>query len=151
MGGEWPYNAAIRFRFTTLRRNPARHRTVRHRLTRRRHDYTDLAFDCQLRRPGRGEPRAHAMLKHLPSRAAVALFWLLHFLPLPILAFLGESLGTLLYQFGVRRRSPDGLQAWCRDCRREYQRAYAQVLHPVDAFFKRDADQPRQRADNGRH
>ena len=28
-------------------------------------------------------------------------------------------------EFGVRRRSPDGLQAWCRDCRREYQRDYA--------------------------
>lgn len=44
------------------------------------------------------------MLRRLPSRAAVALFWLLHFLPLPVLARLGESLGTLLYQFGVRRR-----------------------------------------------
>lgn len=29
-------------------------------------------------------------------------------------------------EFGLRRRSPDGLQAWCRDCRREYQRVYAQ-------------------------
>ncbi|MBO6805898.1 hypothetical protein [Thalassospira sp.] len=27
-------------------------------------------------------------------------------------------------EFGLRRRSPDGLQAWCRDCRREYQRDY---------------------------
>ena len=30
------------------------------------------------------------------------------------------------FEFGLRRRSPDGLQAWCRDCRREYQRVYAQ-------------------------
>ena len=29
-------------------------------------------------------------------------------------------------EFGLRRRSPDGLQAWCRDCRREYQRSYSQ-------------------------
>ena len=28
-------------------------------------------------------------------------------------------------EFGIRSRSPDGLQAWCRDCRREYQRDYA--------------------------
>ena len=32
-----------------------------------------------------------------------------------------------------------------------YQRANTQVLHPVDAFLKRDADQPRQRSDNGGH
>ena len=29
-------------------------------------------------------------------------------------------------EFGLRRRSPDGLQSGCRDCRRENQRAYAQ-------------------------
>ena len=29
-------------------------------------------------------------------------------------------------EFGRRRLSPDGRQTWCRDCRREYQRAYAQ-------------------------
>ena len=28
-------------------------------------------------------------------------------------------------EFGTRHRSVDGLQAWCRDCLREYQREYA--------------------------
>jgi KDO2-lipid IV(A) lauroyltransferase len=38
------------------------------------------------------------------SRLAVALFWLLHWLPLPVLARLGEATGELLYRFaGVRR------------------------------------------------
>ena len=44
------------------------------------------------------------MLKHALSRAAVAVFWLLHFLPLPILARLGEGLGEVLYRLGTRRR-----------------------------------------------
>ena len=44
------------------------------------------------------------MLKRALSRAAVAVFWLLHFLPLPILARLGEGLGEVLYRFGARRR-----------------------------------------------
>jgi KDO2-lipid IV(A) lauroyltransferase len=39
------------------------------------------------------------------SRLAVALFWLLHWLPLPLLAPLGSGLGALLYLVGgVRRR-----------------------------------------------
>ena len=44
------------------------------------------------------------MLKRALSHAAVAVFWLLHFLPLPILARLGEGLGALLYRIGARRR-----------------------------------------------
>jgi KDO2-lipid IV(A) lauroyltransferase len=38
------------------------------------------------------------------SRAAVALLWLLHFLPLPLLAALGRGLGLLLYRFAKKRR-----------------------------------------------
>lgn len=44
------------------------------------------------------------MLSRIFSRFAVALFWLLHFLPLPILAGLGRGLGLLLYQLVGRRR-----------------------------------------------
>ncbi len=38
------------------------------------------------------------------SRLGIALFWLLHWLPLPVLARLGEGVGLLLYVFAVRRR-----------------------------------------------
>jgi KDO2-lipid IV(A) lauroyltransferase len=38
------------------------------------------------------------------SRLAVALFWLLHWLPLPVLARLGEATGELLYRFAGARR-----------------------------------------------
>lgn len=44
------------------------------------------------------------MAKRLLSHAAVALFWLLHFLPLPLLAALGRGLGRLLLTLGKRRR-----------------------------------------------
>ncbi len=44
------------------------------------------------------------MLSRLFSRFAVALFWLLHFLPLPMLAGLGCGLGRLLYHLAGRRR-----------------------------------------------
>ena len=44
------------------------------------------------------------MAKRLLSHAAVALFWLLHFLPLPLLATLGRALGRLLLALGKRRR-----------------------------------------------
>ncbi len=37
------------------------------------------------------------------SRLGVALFWLLHWLPLPVLARLGEGVGLLLYVFAIRR------------------------------------------------
>jgi KDO2-lipid IV(A) lauroyltransferase len=45
------------------------------------------------------------MLRHLPSRLLVLLFWLLHFLPLPALAAVGDGLGRLLGLFGRRRRN----------------------------------------------
>ena len=38
------------------------------------------------------------------SRAAVALLWLLHFLPLTLLAPLGRGLGALLFRFAKKRR-----------------------------------------------
>ncbi|MBW7901192.1 MAG: lipid A biosynthesis acyltransferase [Rhodocyclaceae bacterium] len=38
------------------------------------------------------------------SRAAVALLWLLHFLPLALLAPLGRGLGALLFRFARKRR-----------------------------------------------
>mgnify|MGYP000887719237 CR=1 FL=1 len=44
------------------------------------------------------------MLTRRPSLLAVALLWLLHLLPLPLLAPLGRALGSLLYRFGRRRR-----------------------------------------------
>ena len=45
----------------------------------------------------------------LRSQTAVAAFWLLHFLPLPILAGLGRSLGLVLYHFAGRRRKIVGI------------------------------------------
>lgn len=44
------------------------------------------------------------MLRRALSHGAIALFWLLHFLPLPVLARVGQGLGALLYRFGGRRR-----------------------------------------------
>jgi KDO2-lipid IV(A) lauroyltransferase len=44
------------------------------------------------------------MPKRALSHIAVGLFWLLHFLPLPVLAFIGQDLGSLLYLFAGRRR-----------------------------------------------
>ena len=41
------------------------------------------------------------MLKRALSHGTVAVFWLLHFLPLPVLARLGEGLGLLLYGCGA--------------------------------------------------
>jgi len=37
-------------------------------------------------------------------RFSVFLMWLLHFLPLPVLAWFGNALGMLLYAFGAERR-----------------------------------------------
>jgi len=54
------------------------------------------------------------MLSRLFSPPAVALLWLLHFLPLRILAFLGRGLGRLLYYLARRRRMIATLNlAWC--------------------------------------
>lgn len=47
---------------------------------------------------------ASAMLKRLPSQLAVALLWLLHWLPLPVLAGIGRGLGSLLYCVADRRK-----------------------------------------------
>ena len=44
------------------------------------------------------------MLRRTLSHGAIALFWMLHFLPLPLLARVGQSLGTLLFHLGGRRR-----------------------------------------------
>lgn len=44
------------------------------------------------------------MLKKLLSLFAVALLWLLHFLPLSVLSGLGRGLGQLLFLFGRTRR-----------------------------------------------
>ena len=44
------------------------------------------------------------MLKNLLSLFAVALLWLLHFLPLAVLAHLGNGLGRLLFRLGRERR-----------------------------------------------
>lgn len=43
-------------------------------------------------------------MAYLFSLPLVALLWLLHFLPLPLLAWLGRRLGDLLYCFGRDRR-----------------------------------------------
>ena len=44
------------------------------------------------------------MLSRLPSHLAVALFWLLHWLPLPVLAVLGQIVGEFFYRFASNRR-----------------------------------------------
>ncbi len=44
------------------------------------------------------------MLSRIFSYLAVALLWLLHFLPLPVLAFIGRGLGRLFYYIAGRRR-----------------------------------------------
>jgi Kdo2-lipid IVA lauroyltransferase/acyltransferase len=43
-------------------------------------------------------------LRDLPSQLLVALLWLLHWLPLPLLAVLGNGLGLLLYAVLAQRR-----------------------------------------------
>lgn len=43
-------------------------------------------------------------LRHSSAWLAVALLWLLHWLPLPIQAALGHGLGTLLYRLASKRR-----------------------------------------------
>lgn len=44
------------------------------------------------------------MLQKCLSYPVVALFWLLHFLPLPVLAAIGRRLGSLLFFVGRKRR-----------------------------------------------
>ncbi len=44
-------------------------------------------------------------MKQLPARALLGLLWLLHGLPLPVLAALGRGLGSVLHVFGRARRA----------------------------------------------
>jgi KDO2-lipid IV(A) lauroyltransferase len=44
------------------------------------------------------------MVKHLGPRLLVATLWLLHWLPLGVLAFFGRGFGALLHAFGRHRR-----------------------------------------------
>lgn len=45
-----------------------------------------------------------AQLRHISAQAAVLLLWLLHFLPLPLLAALGHGIAGLLYRTASKRR-----------------------------------------------
>ncbi len=54
------------------------------------------------------------MLNRFPSLLAVVALWLLHFLPLPILAPLGRGLGLILfYAVGRRRKIATVNLSWC--------------------------------------
>lgn len=54
------------------------------------------------------------MLSSLYSLPVAALLWLLHFLPLPLLAAIGRGLGKLLMLFGRKRRAVVALNLrWC--------------------------------------
>jgi KDO2-lipid IV(A) lauroyltransferase len=54
------------------------------------------------------------MLSTLYSLPLAALLWLLHFLPLPLLAVIGRGLGRLLMLFGRKRRAVVALNlTWC--------------------------------------
>jgi KDO2-lipid IV(A) lauroyltransferase len=54
------------------------------------------------------------MLKNALSRVAVAVFWLLHLMPQPLLARLGRGVGLVLYRIGGRRRRiAETNLAWC--------------------------------------
>jgi len=44
------------------------------------------------------------LVKELPIRAALGLLWLLHWLPLPVLAAIARALGALLYRLAGSRR-----------------------------------------------
>ena len=44
------------------------------------------------------------MLSRFGARCLIALLWVLHFLPLPLLAALGQSLGALLWRLAAARR-----------------------------------------------
>lgn len=70
------------------------------------HDYTSAhAKFKSLRRSACCRLRAaSSVLSTLLRLPAVALLWLLHFLPLSLIAALGRALGLLLYYVGARRR-----------------------------------------------
>jgi Kdo2-lipid IVA lauroyltransferase/acyltransferase len=72
------------------------------------HDETELDANDTIRPPGA------AMLSNIVRLPAIALLWLLHFLPLPALAVLGRGLGLILYRIGAKRRAIVQLNlAWC--------------------------------------
>jgi Kdo2-lipid IVA lauroyltransferase/acyltransferase len=74
------------------------------------------------------------MLRDLPSRLLVGFLWLLHWLPLPVQAFLGNGLGMLLYVLlGQRRRVVDVnlrlcFPQWSEKARRQLARAHFRCL-----------------------
>lgn len=49
-------------------------------------------------------PLEKNIFRHLPSYCGIALLWLLHWLPLPVLARVGHGLGRVLYPLVSRRR-----------------------------------------------
>ena len=54
------------------------------------------------------------MLRRLLSQPVVFLFWLLHFLPLTVLAAIGSRIGQLLHTFGSHRRKVVNINLeWC--------------------------------------
>jgi len=85
------------------------------------HSYVNIiGFPPAARRPlPRDDARLpvrpdHRMLSSLYSLPVVALLWLLHFLPLPLLATIGRGLGWLLMLFGRQRRAVVDLNLdWC--------------------------------------
>lgn len=79
-------------------------------------DTNDRFLYMPARPPVRGPRRCAGggMLKRLVSRVIIFIFWLLHFLPLPLLALLGHGLGMLLFFVGSRRRKIALINlAWC--------------------------------------
>ena len=97
IAGEWSYNAATR---------SARLCANRGRTSPDRDDPTDFHvyyefFYCCA---GQRLRRACLMLSNLVRLPVVALLWLLHFLPQPIIASAGHGLGRVLYALGGRRR-----------------------------------------------
>ncbi len=61
----------------------------------------DSALQC---RRSATDSHRRPMLRNLSSQPVVFLFWLLHFLPLPVLAACGNGLGRLFFLLGRRRR-----------------------------------------------
>ena len=53
-------------------------------------------------------------MNRISSQLSATLLWLLHFLPLPLLAVIGRGFGRLLYTLGKRRRTIAAINlAWC--------------------------------------
>ena len=91
---------------TMLRPDSANY-TTDHVRRRPSHDYIPRAVNIKLHPPQRRvlfQRFATSMLSRILSYLAVALFWVLHLLPLRLLAATGSGLGLLLYHLGARRR-----------------------------------------------